>query len=178
MGKKNSVREVLIVDGNNMIGVWTAMKYWEVLDHNDARVRLIGLMADYQGYSGYEILLVFDAYRVAGKGSIEVHNKLKVLYSAHEQTADQYIESLVHDLIARGRKVSVATADHLEQTITFAKGALRVAARELWQRVEQSRTAGREHFSGAHKQVGRHPLDERLGADTLAKLEQMRREKK
>jgi predicted RNA-binding protein with PIN domain len=178
MSKDTKNQTYLIVDGYNIIGVWTSHKYMKTTNRDDDRQRLIDYMADYQGYSGFKLILVFDAHSVEHTKKTEWKNKLEIQYSAFEQTADQYIENLVGKLVAEGHQVFVATADLLEQTIIFAKGALRMSARELWQRMQLERS-DTQNLHHDHQTAKRNAttIDDRLNPDQRAKLEQWRREK-
>ena len=55
---------VLIVDGYNMIGDWPVLKELKEKSLEEARAKLVELMAEYQAYMGYRIIVVFDAYNV------------------------------------------------------------------------------------------------------------------
>ena len=56
------MKPLLIVDGYNVIGAWKdAEKHGWSLD--ECRDRLIHLLQDYAGYTGQEVLLVFDGYK-------------------------------------------------------------------------------------------------------------------
>ena len=63
-----AMSQILLVDGYNMIGAWSELR--QLADDNleDARDRLIELLANYQGFSGKRIILVFDAHQVPGAG--------------------------------------------------------------------------------------------------------------
>ena len=170
-------QDLLIVDGYNIVGVWMQNKYIKASSHDEARQIVIDMLADYQGYAGMQVLLVFDAHGVSGKVKRDRQNKLEIHYSAFEQTADQYIEILVGDAVAANRRVFVATADHLEQTIIFAKGAYRVTARELWQRLQAERSEGKNQFLHTHSIARRNTIDGRLSEDQKKMLNQWFREK-
>ncbi|MDE6091723.1 MAG: TetM/TetW/TetO/TetS family tetracycline resistance ribosomal protection protein, partial [Ruminococcus sp.] len=59
--------DYLLVDGYNIIFAWDELK--KIADENldSARSELINMMCNYQGYTGCELILVFDAYKVKGK---------------------------------------------------------------------------------------------------------------
>jgi predicted RNA-binding protein with PIN domain len=170
-------KDVLIVDGYNIIGVWSGCRYLKNKEREHAKTELIHLLADYQGYSGLEVIVVFDAYSIPGEGRQEVVNKLAVHYSSYQQTADQYIESLVGEIVAQGRIVHVATADHLEQTITFAKGAYRMTARELWGKLQLEKSDSAKHKSENRMKTSSSTIGDRMDAQQKALFEQWRREK-
>lgn len=123
---------VLIVDGYNIIGAWNELQKTKEADLGQARDQLIELMADYQAYSGYHTIIVFDAYYVPGIESKQRPYKLDVIYTRENETADECIERLVKVHKNISNQVYVATSDFLEQRITFGRGALRKSARELF----------------------------------------------
>lgn len=56
------MKPLLIVDGYNVIGAWSEAekKGWSL---DESRDRLMRQLEDYAGFSGEEILLVFDGYQ-------------------------------------------------------------------------------------------------------------------
>lgn len=62
------IQEILIVDGYNIIGAWPELQRLKELSLEEARDRLIDIMAEYQSFSGMKVIVVFDAYYVPGLG--------------------------------------------------------------------------------------------------------------
>ena len=124
-------REILLVDGYNVLYAWEEWK--DLLQDNfeAARMQLTELLCDYAGMTGRDIILVFDAYKVKGNpGSAEKHRNIYVVYTREAQTADAYIEKTT--LLARNRaRVRVVTSDRPEQLIALGNEALRTSAREF-----------------------------------------------
>ncbi len=121
----------LLVDGYNIIYAWDDLKELMKIDLGAARDRLMDMLCDYQGLRSGELILVFDAYKVAGgKEKIFKYNNIHVVYTQEAETADQYIEKTVHKL-AKNNEITVATSDGLEQIIAFGGGAVRMSARDL-----------------------------------------------
>ena len=126
----------LLVDGYNIIFAWDELKELADVNIDAARTALADILANYQGYRGMTLILVFDAYKVrGGQGAVEQYHNIYIVYTKEAQTADAYIEAAVHE-IARHHRVTVATSDGLEQTIVFGEGAVRMSARELKEDVE------------------------------------------
>jgi predicted RNA-binding protein with PIN domain len=169
------MEQVLIVDGYNIIGAWPQLQKLRDDNLEEARDRLIDILAEYQAFSGVKTYLVFDAYQVPGLGKEYRQNKLRVLYTKEKETADELIERLVTDLIARRRQIYVATSDMIEQHVIFGKGALRLTANELQTRVRQVRRDIQQKIQ--RPQPERQTLDSRINADLLEKLEKLRRGK-
>lgn len=131
-------RDVLLVDGYNMIGGWPELAALSQIGMQEARDRLMDLLADYQAYSGRRVIAVFDAYRVPGLGRSFVQGKVQVFFTKEKETADECIERLVGEFSNRRRQIYVATSDFVEQHIIFAQGALRISARELHLEIEEN----------------------------------------
>lgn len=125
------MKQILLVDGYNIIGAWKELR--ELKDYKliDARDRLIEHMAEYQAYMGCEVIIVFDAHLVPGIEAKENKFKLQIIYTRENETADERIEKLASRLINRRTEVVVATSDSIEQWVIFGQGALRKSAREL-----------------------------------------------
>src|SRR5690625_4830031 len=133
------MRDVLVVDGYNIIGAWDELKELTKTDMAQARDRLIELMADYQAYSGYKVIIVYDAHYVKGKGSIMKSYDVEIIYTREKETADECIERIVTQYKTVANQVYVATSDHLEQRVIFGRGALRKSARELFIELQASK---------------------------------------
>jgi len=128
--------EYLLVDGYNIVFSWNNLKKISDSSLEDARIKLINIMSNYQGFKGINVILVFDAHLVKGnKGSIEKHDNIFVVYTREAETADNYIEKTANS-IDKKYKVRVATSDRLEQIIIMGKGATRISARELKKEVD------------------------------------------
>ncbi|MBE5936930.1 MAG: GTP-binding protein [Lachnospiraceae bacterium] len=139
--------EYLLVDGYNIIFAWTELRELSEHDIDAARVRLLDILCNYQGYKKMTLIVVFDAYRVkGGQGSIMRYNNIHVVYTKEAETADQYIEKTVHK-IGKEHNVTVATSDALEQIIIFGQGAIRMSAMNLLEDVKMVEKQIREHIT-------------------------------
>ena len=154
-------REILLVDGYNVLFAW---EEWKPLlpDHFDAaRTQLTDLMCDYAGMTGKDVILVFDAYKVRGNpGSAERCRNIWLVYTREAQTADAYIEKTT--LLARQKaRVRVVTSDRPEQLIALGNEAMRTSAREFRREVEQVRGSIAE-FIAKNNRPGTERSFERL----------------
>lgn len=130
--------DYLLVDGYNIIFAWDELKKISETNLDAARAELIKILSNYQGWCGYEIIIVFDAYKVKGKHrEVERHFNVNVVYTKESETADSYIERVTHELSGKHR-VRVATSDGVEQLIILGSGAMRMTARELRKRIEDA----------------------------------------
>lgn len=127
MKKKN----ILLVDGYNVIGAWAELRQLKNERLEEARNLLIERMAEYKAYTGWRVIIVFDAYLTSGIESKLKQHDVEVLFTRENETADERIEKFVAELIERRVQIHVATSDYTEQWVIFAQGALRKSAREL-----------------------------------------------
>ena len=131
-----SNEEYLLVDGYNIIFAWEELKELSKINIDSARDKLMDVMCNYQGLRKNHVILVFDAYKVAGgKGSIFDYHNIHVVYTKEAETADQYIEKVTHEL-GKKHNVTVATSDGLEQMIIWGQGARRLSAKGLKEEIE------------------------------------------
>jgi predicted RNA-binding protein with PIN domain len=124
--------DVLLVDGYNVIGAWPDLRQLKQTDLSAARDLLIQKMAEYKAYSGYRVIIVFDAHLVKGIEKKKQNHKVEVVFTRENETADERIEKLAKELKNVKTQIHVATSDYTEQWVIFGQGALRKSARELF----------------------------------------------
>lgn len=126
-------KQILFVDGYNMIGAWPQLVQLKNLDKiQEARDLLLFELANYRKYRGIdELLVVFDAYFVPGLTQSFEEYEVKVVFTKEGETADSFIEREVPNFVNSLSSVRVATSDAAEQWVIFQKGALRMSAQEL-----------------------------------------------
>ncbi|WP_054025343.1 NYN domain-containing protein [Bacillus sp. FJAT-28004] len=169
--------DILLVDGYNIIGAWPVLEKLKEHDLEEARDKLLDLMADYQGFTGMKVYVVFDAHQVPGLGATYRHHRLTIVYTKEKETADECIERLCSELFVRRRNIYVATSDLVEQHVAFGKGALRVSARELLIDIGQNRKNIEQTLR--EEQPGkRNSLDGRISLEVRSQLEKLRRGEK
>ncbi|TZE82699.1 NYN domain-containing protein [Calorimonas adulescens] len=166
--------EYLIVDGYNIINSWPELIDLSNVSLEAARDKLIEIMSNYQGYTGIRVIIVFDAHYV--KGSVEKHiylNGMEVVYTKEGESADHYIEKLVHR-ISSNHTIRVATSDWIEQQVVLAGGGVRVSALELLKLVENTnRKINRDIKNNELKNTT--TLTDKLDPCVYEKLEKIRR---
>ena len=101
--------DILLVDGYNIIGAWPELREMRNNDLAAARDRLVEKMAEYQGYRGYKVIIVFDAYEVQGLEKKYKNNQVEVIFTKENETADERIEKLAIALSNRTTQIHVAT---------------------------------------------------------------------
>ncbi|WP_226683663.1 NYN domain-containing protein [Sutcliffiella horikoshii] len=123
--------DILLVDGYNIIGAWPELRILKDQDLAMARDILISRMAEYQAYTGYKVIIVFDAHMSQGIETKYKNHRVEVIYTRENETADERIEKLAISLSDIRTQIHVATSDFTEQWAIFGQGALRKSAREL-----------------------------------------------
>lgn len=130
--------EYLLIDGYNIIFAWDKLKDIAKDSLEDARAMLTEKVCAYKVLRPYEIILVFDAYKVKGNhGEVEKVENITVVFTKEAETADAYIEKTTHQL-SKNHRVRVATSDGLEQLIILGDGAQRIPASSFIKEIEES----------------------------------------
>ena len=130
-------QEFLLVDGYNIIFSWKRLQKAAEKSLDVARVKLSDTLCNYSGYTGENIILVFDAHKVnGGIENIEQYNNITVVYTGERETADHYIERTTKVLTKnKSYSVRVATSDFTEQIIIAGSGAMVVSAKNFEEEV-------------------------------------------
>ena len=137
----------MLVDGYNVIFAWKELNELAQVNLDGARLKLMDIMSNYQGYKQCELILVFDAYKVKEQERVvENYHNISIVYTKEAETADTYIERTAHKL-SREHKVRVATSDGMEQVIIMGSGAFRMSAQELHEDVIRVEKEIREYIS-------------------------------
>lgn len=171
--KQEPVREFLLVDGYNIIFAWKELKELAAINIDAARDKLMDILCNYQGFKKCTLILVFDAYRVEGcTMEVQKYHNIHVVYTKEAETADQYIEKVVHH-IAGKYHVTVATSDGVEQVITLGQGGYRISAREFRDEIEVARQQIME-AAQEQRSSGKNYLFDSLDEELSAELEKVR----
>ena len=152
-------KDYLLVDGYNIIFAWDELKELAKDNLDAARLKLMDMLCNYQGFTRCELICVFDAYKVkGGTGEVSMYHNIHVVYTKEAQTADAYIEKTSKEL-AQKHKVRVATSDALEQVIVMGHGAVRVSARELHEELGQIAAQMQEYYRDKEEKFVNRPFD-------------------
>jgi len=166
------MKPLLLVDGYNVIGAWDVPKK-EHLSIDESRERLVHLIADYAGYSGEEVIVVFDGHYTDRKvRSHQAVHGVEVIFTKHAESADNFIEAQCA-AAPKWRQVRVATSDSIEQTVTMGRGAVRISSREFLMELTQTRVTGRVRMQS--EKVSRGDIFSRLPPHQREIFERMRR---
>lgn len=167
------MKNILLVDGYNIIGAWPELRVLKERDFSAARDRLIEILAEYRAYTGYQVIVIFDAYYVKGLERKYKNYKIDVIFTRENETADERIEKLAIELSNIKTQVHVATSDFTEQWAIFGQGALRKSAREL---LNESQYITKEVEKKVKKQTEKKPSSKiPLSDDVAEKFEKWRR---
>lgn len=154
---KGPEERMLVVDGYNIIFAWKELNELSRVNIDSARDRLKDILLNYQAYDGCRLVVVFDAYKrkdnagkkelydgrsksvnrhgAAGRETSGTQARIEVVYTRTDETADAYIERLVHDEKGKYR-ITVATNDGMEQLTVMSQGAMRMSAENLREEIE------------------------------------------
>ena len=175
--RKDQMEEYLLVDGYNVIFAWEDLKELAKVNIEGARNKLMDVLCNYQGFKKCNLILVFDAYKVQGQElGVQKYHNIYVVYTKEAETADQYIEKVVHE-IGRKYHVTVATSDNVEQVVTLGQGGKLLSARELRTEVEEVQRQIREEYLN-RPQKGKNYLFDYLDEETSGRMEEVRLGKK
>lgn len=164
--EKEPVKEYLLVDGYNIIFSWRELNELAGENLDAARIKLMDVLCNYQGFRKCILILVFDAYKVkGGVGEVMDYHNIHVVYTKEAETADAYIEKTTHE-IAREHHVTVATSDALEQMIILGQGAIRLSANDLKEEIIRVRDQIRRDYL-ERQPSGRAYLKDQFGEDIL-----------
>lgn len=168
----------LIVDGYNVIGAWPDLAALAEEDFAAAGDYLADMLASHCGFTGEQLVLVFDAHQTRRTQTMEEifvgRGKRKrpvgtVVYTRKGETADNFIERFVRQ--HEGEDMTVVSGDRLVQVLTFAY-ASRMSARELQAAVRKTAKLMEEHAAYRKKKFA---LESRLGGETYLALDEWRR---
>lgn len=162
----------MLIDGYNVINNWPVLKSEAQKSLEDARLKLIDMLADFKGYSGINIILVFDALYV--KGSMEKHeyiNGIEVVYTKEGESADHFIESIVSGL-SKKHHVIVVTSDWIIQQVVLAQGAVRMSARELFEEMNKYIEKHKKDYIDKNT-IYKDSIESRLNDEIVKKLRKM-----
>ena len=127
----NSHRNMVIVDGYNLIYSDDNLKKTASYSLEKARDDLMNLLSNYVAYTKTELVLVFDAYLVEdNKGTEFMHDGYKVVFTKADQTADAYIEKLMYEL-GPDYSIRIVTDDKLLQFSAVHSGIFRMTTKEF-----------------------------------------------
>lgn len=159
----------LILDGYNVIGGIERYRTRVTGGLDASRELLVNDALKAAGWTGSDIVVVFDAHRSPEPERVESRagGAVRLVYSGPGQSADDVIERLLARLEG---PITVYTADFALQRATLARGAVRATPREFQALLDELPAVTRRP-----DKPGRSRLADRLSEKTLRELEEVRR---
>lgn len=156
----------LILDGYNIIG---ALDRYRQDSLAAARELLTNDTLKAAGWTGREIILVFDAHRSPDGEKVELlaGGAVRVIYSAPGKSADDVIERLLDNVSGPS---TVYTGDFALQRTALARGAARATPREFGNLLDELPALTRHPQTRRRSSIG-----DRLSPEVRQKLEEVRR---
>jgi predicted RNA-binding protein with PIN domain len=158
----------LILDGYNLIGALSRYATRSTGSLDASRELLINDALKAAGWTGREIIVVFDAAESPEPGHVEPRagGAVRVIYSAPKESADDIIERLVGNIDS---SVTVCTADFALQRAVLARGGARATPREFEELLDELPALTRTPDTPF-----RARLSNRLSPEALRSLEELR----
>ncbi len=159
----------LILDGYNIIGATERYSTRVTGGLDDSRELLVNDALKAAGWTGREIIVVFDAHRGSEPERTELRGggAVRVVYSAPGESADDVIERLLGNLDG---PATVYTADFALQRTALARGVSRATPREFAAILDELPALTRS--PGGPR---RSRISDRLPPEVLRRLEEIRR---
>jgi predicted RNA-binding protein with PIN domain len=159
----------LILDGYNVVGALD--RYRDADSFDAARELLVNDALKAAGWTGRQIIIVFDAHRSPESEKMErrAGGVVLVVYSALGESADDVIERLLGNLDG---PATIYTADFALQRTALSRGVSRATPREFAELLDELPAVA--HAPGAPR---RSRIYDRLSPETLRKLEEIRRKR-
>lgn len=144
--EKTDERPVLVlIDGYNLIFADEYLRDLAARDAGSARDQLTDRLSNYAGYTGFEVAVVYDAYKVPeGTGHETEQNGVRLIFTAEDETADIRMGKMSD--ADRGRRVYVVSSDSLVQTDAWTHGAMRISSREFMAELARTEEEIREQL--------------------------------
>jgi predicted RNA-binding protein with PIN domain len=163
------MRRCLILDGYNLISALKRYSPRSTGGLDQSRELLINDALKAAGWTGREIIAVFDAAQRSESGRTELRaaGAVRVVYSASGESADDVIERLVKN---GDGSYTVCTADFALQRAVLASGADRSTPREFEELLDELPALTR-----TPDVPFRARISDRLSPETLRSLEDLRR---
>ncbi len=161
--------QYLILDGYNLIGALERYATRSTGSLDASRELLINDALKAAGWTGREIVVVFDAAQSPEPGRTELRagGAVRVIYSAPKESADDVIERLIGSLDGL---VTVCTADFALQRAVLARGAARSTPREFEELLDELPAVTRTPDIPFRARISNQ-----LSPETLRSLEEIRR---
>ena len=164
------MKELVIIDGYNyLFGIFDNLR----LKNNELeeiREKLIEELAEYKNITGYDIIVVFDSYKVTkSTKSTKKCKGIELIFSGAKTTADHIIELLSNTRKEYDRK-TIVTSDNIAQTVIFKENIYRKSSREFYLELQNIKAVLDKKIQSLNRQnrkTGFFSLEKRLGKNGL-----------
>ena len=124
-------KQILIVDGYNVIFQWDDLRALAESDIHAARTALLQILSNFSAFRAIDTIVIFDGYKVPGSiGELGSYHNLRVIYTRENESGDLYIERLVGAL-KKNEQAQVVTSDALIQLSALRAGLQRISSAEF-----------------------------------------------
>ncbi|MBE9040413.1 NYN domain-containing protein [Oscillatoriales cyanobacterium LEGE 11467] len=169
---------ILLVDGYNIIGLWSDLQ--QIRDNyglEPARRALTERLIGYSTFHGFDARVIFDSqYRNSRSHRETITPHLCLVYTDFGQTADTHIEkacaAIKREAARPKRRTIVATSDRAQQLVVVGYGAEWMSARQLASEVETSNRRVRRRQQNAPARSSRRLLSNALDPASRQRLAQ------
>lgn len=124
----------LLVDGNNILFAWAALRERHAESREAARAELIRQLTDWSDDSDVRVVLAFDGGVRAPREEVR-GKRIQVIHGGPGETADAVIERLVLKY-SETCTLTVASDDHAVRDLVEAAGASVISAEGLLDRID------------------------------------------
>jgi predicted RNA-binding protein with PIN domain len=171
------LEELYIVDGYNFIFNYYNPEDIDTEKLTSFRDRLVSDLIQYKNYTGYNIIVVFDAKKSPRKiRSSEKIDRLEVIYSKGGETADSVVEKLVHSN-EKYERIFVVTSDYMQQKVVFKKNIYRKSIREFAVELKNFKNELSREIKQLKKNAEKsfYSIERRIGKKTRKRLDDIRK---
>ena len=130
------------------------------------------ILCNYQGYKKCTVILVFDAYKIGGTAKVMKYHNIHVVYTNEAETADQYIEKVVHN-IGKKYNVTVVTSDGVERVVTLGQGGRIISSQDFEEEVAFVNSQIREENEN-RRMSSKNYLFDHMDKDLAKEMEDVR----
>ena len=170
--------DTYIIDAYNLMHADDELEALMELDLEAARAAVIHQVSEFAAREDVRVVLVFDAGGRPGAAATEKAGpNMEVTYTAHGQSADDFIEKLAYNKPDKAGTAIVVTGDYAQQRVAQGAGLLRMSPREFIARDDESRRELQQAARNDSPGRGKVRLGDRIPEDVRSALERLKHQK-
>jgi len=144
----------IAVDGYNFIKKSPSLRTLEKVDLQEAREKLVELLAEYKRIKGHSITVVFDGVQEIRRGiQKERQRGVEIIFSRSGEKADDVLKRMAAE---KKKGIVIVTSDREIAHFAEKKGAASISIEDFNMRLEMSRIFSFK--GGEEKDSGSRPL--------------------